>query len=118
MHAQFIVVPPLPKIIELFVKTTGCSFNVDVKWSRWISISIDFYEEFRKYIRPSHHQILNDVISEKAENPASILRQLLRPHDYTIRRSGKLWTLSTLKKEEGPKGAHLIKESVVIDWNQ
>jgi hypothetical protein len=118
MHAQFIVVPPLPKIIDLFVKTSGCQFNVDVKWSRWLSISIDFYEEFRKYIRPSHQQILIDTISGQSENPASLLRQLLRPHDYTIRRSGKLWTLSTLKKEGCPKGTHLIKENVVIDWNQ
>lgn len=118
MHAQFIVAPPLPKIIDLFVKTTGCSFSIDVKWSRWISISIDFYEEFRKYIRPSHQQILNDTISGKAENPASLIRQLLRPHDYTIRRSGKLWTLSTLTQDDAPSGAHIIKETVVIDWNQ
>lgn len=118
MHAQFIVAPPLPKIIDLFLKATGCSFNVDVKWSRWLSISSDSCEEFRKYIRPSHQQILNDTISGISENPASLLRQLLRPHDYTIRRSGKLWTLATLKKEEGPKGTHLIKENVVIDWSQ
>jgi hypothetical protein len=117
MHAQFIVSPPLPKITDLFIKTTGCQFNVDVKWSRWVSISVDLYEEFRKYIRPSHQQILNDTIAGTAENPASILRQLLRPHDYTIRRMGKLWILSTLKKDECTKGAHLIKESVVIDWN-
>ena len=118
MHAQFIVVPPLAKIIDLFTKATGCSFNIDVKWSRWVSIPIELYEEFRKYIRPSHQQILNDTISGASETPASLLRQLLRPHDYTIRRVGKLWMLSTLKKEEGIKGTHLIKESVVIDWNQ
>jgi hypothetical protein len=118
MHAQFIVVPPLPKIIDLFVRTTGCSFNVDVRWSRWFSISIESIEEFRKYIRPSHQIILNEYIEGKAENPASLLRQLLRPHDYTIRRVGKLWMLTTLKKDECEKGTQLIKKTVVINWSE
>lgn len=117
MHAQFIVVPPLAKIIDYFVKATGCTFNVDVKWSRWSATPVENIEEFRKYIRPSHQQILNDTLSGKAENPASLLRQLLRPHEYTIRRVGKLWSLATLKKDEGPSGTHIIKETIVIDWN-
>lgn len=118
MHAQFIVAPPLPKIIDFFVKTTGCSFNVDVRWSRWLSISIESVEEFRKYIRPSHQNILNEYIEGKAENPASLLRQLLRPHDYTIRRNGKLWVLTPLKKAESEKGTQLIKKTVVINWGE
>lgn len=117
MHAQFIVVPPIAKVVDIFARATGCTFSVDVKWSRWTAVPVEQIEEFRKYIRPSHQQILNDTISNKAENPASLLRQLLRPHEYTIRRAGKLWTLATLKKDEGDKGAHLIKQNVVIDWN-
>jgi hypothetical protein len=117
MHAQFIVVPPLAKIVDIFARATGCIFTVDVKWSRWSAVTVEQIEEFRKYIRPSHQQILNDVASGKAESPASLIRQLLRPHDYTIRRVGKLWTLATLKKDEGGAGAHLIKQNVVIDWN-
>lgn len=116
MHAQFIVAPPLPKIIDLFVSATGCTFNVDVRWSRWISISNDVIEEFRKYIRPSHQNILNDCIEGKSENPASLLRQLLRPHDYTIRRVSKLWLLTTIKKDEGEKGTQLIKKTIIINW--
>ena len=118
MHAQFIVVPPLPKVIDFFVKATGCSFNVDVRWSRWLSISIESIEEFRKYIRPSHQNILNECIEGKAENPASLLRQLLRPHDYTIRRNSKLWVLTNIKKEENEKGTQLIKKTVVINWDE
>ncbi len=117
MHAQFIVVPPLPKIIELFVHATGCNFNVDVRWSRWLSISKERIEEFRKYIRPSHQTILNDCIEGKSDNPSSLLRQLLRPHDYTIRRVSKLWILTTIKKDEGEKGTQLINKTVVIKWD-
>ena len=116
MHAQFIVIPPMGKVVDYFVKTTGCEFSEDVRWSRWIPLPAETTEEFRKYIRPSHQQILNDTLSGAAENPASLLRPLLRPHEYTIRRAGKCWVLSTLKKDEGPKGTRVIKEPVLIEW--
>lgn len=116
MHAQFIVIPPLGKITNYFGKATGCEFTEEVRWSIWPPLPAEETEEFRKYIRPSHQQILNDTLSGKAENPASLLRQLLRPHEYTIRRSGKFWILSTLKKDEEPKGTRVIKESIVIEW--
>ena len=116
MHAQFIVIPPLGKVSDYFVKATGCEFSEDVRWSRWVSVPSEATEEFRKYIRPSHQQILNDTLSGEAENPASLLRQLLRPHEYTIRRSSKFWVLSTLKKDEEPKGTRVIKEPVLIEW--
>ncbi len=116
MHAQFIVVPPIGKVYDYFGKATGCQFAVDVKWSRWNAMTVECTEEFRKYIRPSHQQILNDTIDGKADNPASLLRQLLRPHEYTIRRAGKFWLLSYLKKNEEVKGTRVVKESVLIEW--
>lgn len=101
MHAQFIVVPPLVKISELFTKATGRHFAIGVSWICWENCSKEDFERFRKYIRPSHQKILDETIDGTAENPTSLLRQLLRPHNYTIRRTGRGWSLHATKGKEG-----------------
>ena len=100
MHAQFIVVPPLAKIAELFAKATGRHFASGVSWMYWEPCTKEDVERFRKYIRPSHQKILDDTVTGIAENPSSLLRQLLRPHNYTIRRVGKGWSLHAMKGKE------------------
>jgi hypothetical protein len=100
MHAQFIVVPPLTKIAELFTKATGKHFAAGVSWVFWETCSPENFERFRKYIRPSHQKILDEVVAGTAENPCSLLRQLLRPYKYTIRRGTRGWSLHLTKDKD------------------
>lgn len=97
MHVQFIVVPPLTKVTELFVKATGKHLAAGVSWVAWEICTKENFERFRKYIRPSHQKILDDTVNGIAENPCSFLRQLLRPHNYTIRRTSRGWLLQSTK---------------------
>jgi hypothetical protein len=119
MHAQFIVVPPLTKIMDLFTKVTGRHFAPGVSWVVWEEYNKEDVERFRKYIRPSHQRILDDVISGTSENPCSLLRQLLRPHNYTIRRNTKGWSLHLTKDKEsdeegGGEGGTATRVSVTV----
>jgi hypothetical protein len=101
MHAQFIVIPPLTKITELFTKVTDKEFAVGIAWAAWNTVAAEEYERFRKYIRPSHQKMLSETISGEADSPCSFLRQILRPHGYTIRRNSHGWNLQKVKEDGG-----------------
>jgi hypothetical protein len=105
MHAQFIVVPPLTKLTELFTKATGKPFVVGVSWMFWETCTVADFERFRKYIRPSHQKVLDEAVAGTAENPCSLIRQLLRPHNYTIRRGSRNWSLQEVKGKGGEESA-------------
>lgn len=120
MPAQFILVPPLTKIQEFFVKATGASsFHVGVEWFSWAPVSTVDVEAFRAYIRPSHSKL----ISEAAANPTdgsrvcAFLRQLLRPYKYKIETRGSRyvssWMLVSTDTEITPVGKHA---GTTITW--
>ena len=92
--------PPLTKVTGLFTKATGRHFASGVSWVIWETCDKEEFERFRKYIRPSHQRILDEVISGDSETPCSFLRQLLRPHNYTIRRNSRGWLLHITKDKE------------------
>lgn len=113
MPAQFIVVPPLTKIQEFFVKATGASsFHVGVEWFSWLPLTTAEVEAFRAYIRPSHSKL----VSEAAANPTdgsricAFLRQLLRPYKYKIETHGSRhissWMLVSTDPEVSLVGKH------------
>jgi hypothetical protein len=124
MHVQFIVVPPITKVTELFVKATGKPLAAGTSWMGWNACAKEDFERFRKYIRPSHQKILDDAVNGIAENPCSLLRQLLRPHEYTIRRSGRNWLLQKIKSgsdesDESPSprvSMTVLAAPTTIEW--
>ena len=122
MHAQFILPPSLVKVNVLFEKVTGCALSAGVSWGRWLPHVSDDLESFRKYIRPSHYRVLDDTIAGRYDNPCSFLRQVMRPHNLTIRRVGTLWQVFSISPEgsesdESPKtSTRRISLTTTIEW--
>jgi hypothetical protein len=113
-HAQFVVVPGKARINELFEAATGQSMEIGVQWKIWIILDPSSYAFLCEYIRPCHHQVLNDAML--GLNPAPLFRQLLRPYDLTIKAVKKGWTL--LEAVEVPAAAQTVsdKPGVTIVW--
>lgn len=113
-HAQFVVVPGKARINELFEAATGQSMEVGAVWKTWIVLDPSSYAFLREYIRPCHHQVLNDAMH--GLNPAPLFRQLLRPYDLTIKAVKKSWTL--LEAVEIQPAAQTVsdKPGVTIVW--
>ena len=83
-YTQFKQIPPLALIQALFTECTGMAFLAGVSWIEWKKPSDPFlYLDFEPYIRKCHQKILKDTVDEK-QNPCAFLRQLLRPHGFTI----------------------------------
>jgi hypothetical protein len=115
MHEQFIVVPPLAKVTELFMRATALTaFESGTAWTKWSPLAKEDVEEFRPYIRPCHHNILNRVSSGTAKTPLVFLRQLLRPHGFLIETRKNDWILYAVG--ENHEGVH-TKGGKTIVWN-
>jgi len=114
-HAQFVALPPLPDIQELFTAATGCPFQINVAWSAWLSIDVDSLFVFQPYIRPCHQKLLMDTINGKYKNVCSFLRQILRPYDFSIIKKKNFYTLVEIK--EIVKGVSKKNGTTVI-WQQ
>jgi hypothetical protein len=113
-YVQFKAIPPIEDSRELFKVATGCVFQVEMTWTRWIPVDPDDVISFHPYIRPCHIAILMETANGE-RNACSLLRQLLRPHGYGImRQQGKtLWTLHELKENANTVGK---KAGTVITW--
>ena len=124
MHAQFIVVPALTKVQEIFVKATGApSLYAGVEWFSWLPLKEADIEVFRPHIRPSHQKLINEAAAAPANGGrmCSFLRQLLRPHQFKIEtRSGaiKSWVLqSTAPPEPDASGGEVNRhDGVLVTW--
>ena len=124
MHAQFIVVPALTKVQEIFIKATDAhGFHDGVEWFSWIPLEISNIETFRPYIRPSHQKLINDAVAdpENGGRICSFLRQLLRPHQFKIEtRSGpnKSWMLiSTIPVVADASGGEVHRHAgMLVIW--
>ena len=125
MHAQFIVLPALTKIAEFFVKATGAPLHDGAEWFTWNSLTTDDIELFRRYIRPSHHTLINAAVAAPRD-PARVcafLRQLLRPYQFKIetrggRDSTAAWYLiNTAPPDPDVSGGEVIRyEGVLVTW--
>lgn len=120
MPAQFIMVPPLTKITEFFVKATGAvTFHVGAEWFSWLPVTSEEIEIFRAYIRPSHSKLINEATANPTDGSrvCAFLRQLLRPHKYKIESRGargvSSWVLVTTNTEITPVGKHT---GTTVSW--
>jgi hypothetical protein len=116
MHAQFSVIPSGSKVASFFLLLTGQSMVPGAIWYSWNNVDNAAFELFRDYIRPSHHALLNAVISGDAANPCAFLRQLLRPHKFNIHASDGHWTLCTINSNRPPKVVQHKKTDVTVEW--
>ena len=114
--AQFVVVPPLDRIGRLFCIVTGCQFVSEVSWSSWKVCDVSDMLWLREYIRPSHQKLLNETIAGVQTTPCSLLRQILRPHEYRIEKTSYGWTLKEGKSKAGSKLV-AVKPGRRIVWN-
>jgi len=114
--AQFVVVPPLDRVGKLFCIVTDCKFAPEVSWSLWKKCDVAEFEWLREYIRPSHQKLLNDTTMGVQTTPCSLLRQILRPHDYHIEKTSYGWSLKEGKSKAGPKLV-VVKPGRRIVWN-
>ena len=87
--AQFIVPPPLTKIAPIFVSATGQPLQHGATWSVWNTpADTNALNALLPYYRPCHQKLIRELIAYPTQSPLSLLRQLLRPHDYVIERKG------------------------------
>ena len=112
-HAQFISLPPLADIQELFVKATGLPFQTNVSWSLWLPVDVDEILIFKPYIRPCHQKLLMDTINDDTKNACSLLRQLLRPYSFSIVKKKNFYTLVETKENTKVVGK---KSGATVVW--
>jgi hypothetical protein len=96
--AQFVVVPAIDRIRRLFELATGAKFTNDACWKSWTPIQTAEYEWLYDFIRPCHQKLLIETVEGVQENPCSLIRQLLRPHEYRIERTPYGWVLKEGRK--------------------
>lgn len=115
--AQFVVVPPLNRVGSLFCIVTGCNFAPEVSWRIWPSYDVAELEWLYEYIRPSHQKLLNETVTGVQQTSCSLLRQVLRPHNYRIEKTSYGWTL---KQGESGTGSMMVvvKPGRRIVWNE
>jgi hypothetical protein len=114
--AQFVIVPPLSRIKLLFEKVTSCRFANECVWKSWTPATATDYEWLYEYIRPSHQKLLIETIDGTQDIPCSLLRQLLRHHDYRIERTNYGWTLKEGRKSVSPSKVS-VRTGVMV-WSK
>jgi hypothetical protein len=110
--SQFVTLPPLEKIAQLFQAATGYCMENGMMWKSWNTLSVESLTWVRPYIRPCHQAILNETVG--GAQPLALLRQLLRPYDYRIEAGNGGWTLRAGKPEKGVRVNTTAKR---IDWS-
>jgi hypothetical protein len=109
--SQFVIVPPLEKVAGIFTAATGQRLIEGVQWSQWVPMQTESMTWLRGYIRPCHQGVLNETIAGKT--PLTLLRQILRPHDYYIDAETGHWSLRHGK----PTKQVAVREGKVIVWD-
>jgi len=112
--AQFRELPELSDICELFVMTTGNSFQPETTWSEWKTVDVDDILCFQPYIRPSHQKIIMETASG-IRNPCALLRQLIRPYGFCIETHKTHWVLKEMKFDSA---AVTKKAGTTVEWNE
>ena len=111
--AQFIYLPPLDMIKELFTGATGLTFRDDISWKLWQAVDPSDIYMFLPYIRKCHQQLLIETANGVQKNVCSFLRQLLRPYNFSIKLIKKTYHICELKEESKTVGK---KEGVTVVW--
>ena len=111
--AQFVRLPPLDMIKELFTLATGLIFREDASWVIWQTVDPSDLYIFRPYIRKCHQQLLIETANGVQKNVCSFLRQLLRPYNFSIKLIKKTYHICELKEESKTVGK---KEGVTVVW--
>jgi len=82
-YAQFMAIPPLLLVKAIFAWYADCSLEIGSHWSFLKSGIAPGLSVIKPYIRPSHSKLL--LACEGGGCPLAFLRQILRPHGFTIK---------------------------------
>jgi len=96
LHAQFVLLPSLARIPELFTAATDVQMEEGATWTKWNHLPEEGYSWLLEYIRPCHQQILKETLENVQTTPAALFRQLLRPFHFTIKVHKKGWILAAI----------------------
>ena len=113
--AQFVDLPPLDMIKELFAAATGLIFCEGVSWRVWQVLDPSDLYMFRPYIRKCHQQLLMETANGIQSNACSFLRQLLRPYGFSIKLFKKIYHVCELKEEAKTVGK---KDGATVVWTE
>ena len=113
--AQFVNIPPLDMVKELFTSTTGLPFSEGVSWTVWQTADPSDLYMFRPYIRKCHHQLLMETANGIQKNACSFLRQVLRPHNFSIKLKKKMYYLCEIKEDAKTVGK---KDGTTVVWTE
>ena len=111
---QFIELPPITFIQELFQLSTGQPFQLGISWCTWFQVDEEEIILFRPYFRQCHQKLLLETILGVQKNTCSLLRQMLRPYKFAIVRDKKIYTLVEIKEESMGVGK---KAGATVVWN-
>jgi len=111
---QFIELPPITFIQELFRLSTGHPFQLGISWCTWFQVDEEEIILFRPYFRQCHQKLLLETILGVQKNTCSLLRQMLRPYKFAIVRDKKMYTLVEIKEEATGVGK---KAGAMVVWN-
>jgi hypothetical protein len=111
--AQFVNIPPLEMVKELFVITTGVPFSEGISWTVWLPLDPSDLYIFLPYIRKCHQQLLIETANRIQNNACSFLRQILRPHNFSIKLKKKMYYLCDIKEDAKTVGK---KEGTTVVW--
>lgn len=114
--AQFAVVPIISRIKALFEAATHVKFVKEACWTTWQPVKVSDYEWLYDFIRPSHQKLLIETVEGIQKNPCSLLRQLLRPHDYRIDRTANGWILKEGRKSTSSQSITVRKG--IMTWDE
>jgi hypothetical protein len=84
VYAQFVAIPPLAIVAEIFVFYTGCRLELGAHWISFNKGIAPGLAVIHPFIRPSHNRLLSAC--ESGECPLAFLRQILRPFGFSIKK--------------------------------
>lgn len=113
--AQFVVIPPLERITDVFISMTGQPLIDGASWKQWRPMVVGELMWLNGYVRPCHRAVLHKTITGAYRTPLVLLRQLLRPHEYYIDTigGGGGWRV-----RRGKPMKHVeVHEGTTVEWN-
>jgi len=114
--AQFVTIPPLDMVKELFITLTGLPFSEGVSWTVWQTVDPSDLYMFQPYIRKCHQQLLMETANGVQKNACSFLRQILRPHSFSIKlKKNRMYYLCEIKEDIKTVGK---KDGKTVIWTE
>ena len=111
MSSQFVVIPPLKLVEKIFQCCTEKPLEAGVTWIQINEPDAQSMQIIRKYIRNSHAKLWEQFA--QGFGALAFLRQILRPHGFSIKKAEPGYKLILLAANE----TVIIRSGQTIEWN-